>query len=170
MEYTVRQATTSDAERLVEIYSHYVLDTAVSYEYKVPSIEEFCNRIEKIQSKYPYLVCVADDTIIGYVYANTYSTREAYDWTVTTSIYVDKDSRRQGVGCLLYEELEKQLKSMGIKNLLAAVAYSEIEDEYLTHDSYLFHLKSGYTEVGHMKNVGKKFDRWYDLLWMQKII
>lgn len=170
MGYSIRQATTSDAKRLVEIYSHYVLNTAVSFEYKVPTIEEFCSRIENIKSKYPYLVYVVDDKVIGYVYANTYSTREAYSWTVSTSIYIDKDYRKQGVGRLLYEELENQLRIMGIKNLLAAVAYSEKEDEYLSHDSYLFHLKSGYTKVGHMNGVGKKFDRWYDILWMQKTI
>ena len=56
----------------------------------------------------------------------------------------------------------------GIVNLLAGAAYSDEEDEYLTHDSYKFHQRSGYTKVAHMKTIGKKFDRWYDLLWMQK--
>lgn len=86
------------------------------------------------------------------------------------SIYIDKDYQRQGVGRSLYEEMEKVLKAMGIKNLLAGVAFLENEDAFLTHDSYLFHLKSGYTKVAHMKSVGKKYDNWYDLLWMQKMI
>ena len=58
----------------------------------------------------------------------------------------------------------------GIVNILAGAAYIDREDEYLMHASYLFHQKSGYTEVAHMKGIGKKFDRWYDLLWMQKKI
>ena len=114
------------------------------------------------------MVCLLKDRIVGYAYAGPYSSREAYNWTATTSIYVDKDYRRQGIGSLLYKELEKRLKEQGIVNLLAGVAYSDEEDEYLTHDSYKFHIRSGYTKVAHMKTIGKKFDRWYDLLWMQK--
>ena len=103
-----------------------------------------------------------------YVYAGAYSVREAYSWTATASIYLDKDYRRQGAGSLLYKELEKRLKEMGIVNLLAGVAYTQNEDEHLSHDSSEFHLKSGYTEVAHLKTVGRKFDKWYDLLWYQK--
>ena len=169
-ELTIRDARKEDAKRLLEIYSHYVLRTAVSFEYDVPSEEEFSQRIETISAKYPYLVCEKDGKILGYVYASAYSTREAYHWTVATSIYLDKDYRRQGIGSLLYEELERRLKEMGIVNLLAGAAYCEEEDEYRTHDSFEFHAKKGYTEVAHMKTVGKKFERWYDLLWMQKKI
>lgn len=169
-EYTVRDVRIEDAGRLVEIYSYYVLNTAVSFEYEVPSVSEFEERIKHITEKYPYLVCEKDNIIAGYVYAGTYSTREAYNWTVTTSIYLDKDCRRQGIGALLYKEIEKRLKEKGIINLLAGVAYVENEDEYLSHDSCKFHENQGYTEVAHMKTVGRKFDRWYDLLWYQKKI
>ena len=89
---------------------------------------------------------------------------------MTTSIYVDKEYRRQGIGSLLYAELEKRLRDRGIVNLLAGVAACDTEDEYLTNDSTLFHLSQGYTQVAHMKAVGKKFDRWYDLFWFQKRI
>ena len=166
----IRDVKLEDAKRLVEIYSHYVLNTAVSFEYAVPTVAEFEERIRNITKKYPYLVCEKDGKIIGYVYASAYSSREAYNWTIDTSIYVDKDCRRSGVGSLLYKELEKRLKAIGIVNLLAGVAFIEKEDEYLTHDSPKFHLSQGYTEVAHMKSVGKKFDRWYDLIWYQKKI
>lgn len=168
--YVVRDVKPEDAERLTEIYAPYILDTAVSFEYKVPTVEEFRRRIEKITAKYPYLVCEIDGKIVGYVYASAYSSREAYDWTAMTSIYLDREYRRLGVGSLLYRELESRLRTMGIVNLLAGVAYVENEDEYLTHDSCEFHLNQGYIEVAHMFAVGKKFDRWYDLLWYQKRI
>ena len=106
--------------------------------------------------------------MIGYAYAGRYSPREAYQWTATTSIYIDHECRRQGAGSLLYRELEGRLRDQGIVNLLAGVGYCEEEDEYLSHDSYKYHLKEGYTLVAQMKGVGKKFDRWYDLLWLQK--
>ena len=166
----IRDAQVEDAQRLVEIYSHYVLDTAVSFECTAPSVEEFADRIKNIKTKFPYLVCEKDGKIIGYVYASSYSSRAAYDWTVETSIYIDKDCRRNGAGALLYKELEKRLKEKGIVNLLAGVAFCENEDEYLTNDSQKFHLKMGYSEVAHMKGVGKKFERWYDIKWFQKKI
>ncbi|MCR5167277.1 MAG: GNAT family N-acetyltransferase [Oscillospiraceae bacterium] len=167
-EAVIRDVHPDDAERLVQIYAHYVLNTAVSFEYTVPTIEEFRERIIKTAANYPYLVCTLDDRIVGYAYAGAYSPRQAYDWTVTTSIYVDKDHRRKGIGSLLYDELEIRLKERGTVNLLAGVASCEAEDEYLSHDSSKFHISKGYTQVAHMKTVGKKFDRWYDLLWYQK--
>ena len=170
MSYIIRQATIEDASQLIEIYSYYVLNTAVTFEYKVPTLEEFCNRIDNISKKYPYLVCELDGTIVGYAYANTYSSREAYDWTATSSIYIDKEHRRMGIGSLLYAELEKQLRAQGIVNLLAAIAYIDEEDEYLCNDSSRFHQQKGYTKVAHMTKIGKKFDRWYDILWMQKVL
>ena len=166
----IREACPDDAERLVEIYRHYVLNTAVSFEYEAPTVDEFKKRIENTLEKYPYLVCVKDGVIVGYAYAGSYSVREAYSWTVTTSIYVDKDYRRQGIGSLLYKELEKRLKEQGIVNILAGIAYCDKEDEYLTHDSCIFHEKEGYHNVARMELIGKKFDRWYDLIWMQKKI
>jgi phosphinothricin acetyltransferase len=75
-----------------------------------------------------------------------------------------------GVGALLYSQLEERLKKMGIENLLAGVAYCEGEDPYLTNDSYKFHTKEGYFKAGQLKDVGKKFGRYYDLLWLQKKI
>ena len=165
---TIREVRVEDAERLVEIYAHYVKNTAVSFEYDVPTVEEFANRIQKISAKYPYLVCLDQDKVIGYAYAGAYSVREAYSWTATTSIYIDKEYRRKGAGKMLYAVLEERLRERGIVNLLAGVAYAEEEDEYLSHDSLHFHKKMGYIQVARMMTIGKKYDRWYDLLWLQK--
>ena len=164
----IREVNVQDAKRLVEIYAPYVKDTAVSFEYKVPSVEEFEERIRHVTEKYPYIVCLKDDQIVGYAYASAYSSREAYSWTATSSIYVDKDFHRQGAGSLLYKELEERLRKLGVVNLLAGVAYIEDNDEYLTKDSYYFHTKMGYEKVAQMKAIGKKFERWYDLIWLQK--
>ena len=164
----IRTVTENDAERLVEIYSYYVKETAVSLEYEVPSADEFRNRIRTIASKYPYLVYETDGAILGYAYASAYSGREAYNWIAVVSIYIDKECRRQGIGSTLYHELEARLFDQGIVNILAGTAYIDTEDEFLTHGSYEFHKKMGFIEVAHMIKIGKKFDRWYDLMWMQK--
>ena len=68
----IRDVSVDDAERLVQIYEHYVLNTAVSFEYDVPSADEFRNRIDSLSAKYPYLVCIKDDVIVGYAYAGAY--------------------------------------------------------------------------------------------------
>ena len=84
----IRNVRLEDAPRLVEIYSYYVLNTAVSFEYDVPSVEDFVSRIKSITEKFPYLVCEVDGRIVGYAYASAYSLRQAYSWTAATSIYL----------------------------------------------------------------------------------
>lgn len=168
MSFNIREVRTNDAARLVEIYSYYVENTAVSFEYKVPTVEEFERRIETIKKKYPYLVCEDEGKVVGYAYADMYGVREAFNWSATTSIYIDKDYRRKGIGSLLYDALEKAAKERGLVNLFAVVAYADKEDENLSKDSSKFHTQYGYEEVGRMKAIGKKFDKWYDLIYYQK--
>ena len=164
----IREASPADAEILAGIYAYYVENTAVSFEYVPPSAEEFGQRIAKIQEKYPYLVCGSGNEIIGYAYASAYSTREAYSRTAALSIYIDRAHRREGAGSLLYAALEERLRSQGIVNLLAGVAYTEEEDVHLSHDSRDFHLAKGFVQAAHFKGIGIKFGKWYDLLWFQK--
>ena len=169
-EIIIRVATLEDAERLVGIYKPYVEQTAITYEYEVPSVEEFRGRIERTLEKYPYLVAEVDGRIVGYAYASTYIGRAACDWSVEVSIYVDMERKNCGVGGRLYKALEQILKEMNILNLNAAIAYSEIEDGHLTNDSIRFHEHFGYKWFGRFHNCGYKFGRWYDLVWMEKML
>ena len=166
----IRLATVEDAPKLLEIYRYYVESTAITYEYDVPSLEEFEKRIENVLKNFPYIVAEQDGTILGYAYASKFHERAAYQWSVEMSIYLDKDQKRNGLGRMLYEELEKRLKDQGILNLYACIGYPEKEDEYLTYDSVRFHEKMGYKLIGEFHKCGKKFDRWYNMVWMEKII
>ena len=123
-----------------------------------------------MQEKYPYLAALAEGRIVGYAYVSPFKERAAYDWAVETSIYVAMDARRMGVGAKLYAKLEECLKAQGILNVNACIGYPEKEDEYLTRDSVRFHEKLGYKMVGQFHACGYKFDRWYDMVWMEKII
>lgn len=76
-EVIIRSATVNDAKDLLAIYAHYVTNTAISFEYDVPTVEEFANRIAKTLQKYPYLVAVVDGKIVGYAYAAPLKTRAA---------------------------------------------------------------------------------------------
>lgn len=84
----LRTAKPSDADRLLEIYAPYVENTAITFEYEVPSVDEFRQRIENTLKKYPYIVAIKDDKIVGYAYAGTFKSRAAYDWDVELSVYL----------------------------------------------------------------------------------
>ena len=89
MENTVlRTAKSSDADKLLEIYAPYVEKTAITFEYEVLSVDEFRQRIENTLKKYPYIVAIKDDKIVGYAYAGTFKSRAAYDWDVELSVYL----------------------------------------------------------------------------------
>ena len=169
-DFVIRPVSASDAEAIMNIYSHYVENTAITFEYDVPSTAEIARRIEKTIKKYPYIVAENHEGVIAYAYADTFKDRAAYDHCVEVSIYLEKDHRGLGLGKALYEALEAMLKDMGIINLYACIAVTENEDEYLTNQSAAFHEHMGYRTVGSFRNSGRKFDRWYDMIWMEKII
>lgn len=111
----VRLATPQDAEELLEIYRYYVEHTAITFEYETPSITEFRQRIKQTLKRYPYLAAVdGHGKIVGYAYASSFKNRAAYDWSVETTIYVDKDVKRQGIGKKLYEALEEILQKQHV--------------------------------------------------------
>lgn len=166
----IRIATVEDSAALLDIYKPYVEKTAVTFEYEVPSLEEFSGRIKTILKKYPVLVAECESEILGYAYAGAFQSRAAYAWAVETSIYIREDSRKFGIGRLLYEELENILRKQNIVNLNACIAYPTEEDTYLTKDSVKFHEKMGYRMVGEFRQCGYKFNCWYNMVWMEKHI
>ena len=125
----IRIATVKDAEQLLKIYAPYVESTAITFEYEVPSVEEFAGRIKHVLSKYPYLVAEQDGELLGYAYVSSFKERAAYAWAVETSIYVDQKARNKGIGGKLLHTLETNLKEQGILNVNACIAYPETEDE-----------------------------------------
>lgn len=167
---TVRDATMEDAARILEIYDYYVKNTAITFEYDTPTLDEFKGRMEKTMRRYPYLVIVKDGCIEGYAYAGAFVGRAAYDWSCEMTVYLDHDARKCGMGRKIYEALEHALRDMGILNLYACIGYPQNEDEYLTRNSADFHEHLGFVKVGEFHKCGYKFGRWYDMIWMEKII
>lgn len=159
----IRQATPLDADRLVEIYAPYVEKTAITFEYQVPSPSEFEKRITSIFSRYPYLAALVDGQIKGYAYASPFKKRAAYDWSVETSIYIAMDFHGQGIGSLLYKQLEDILKTQNICNMCACITYPNPQ-------SIGFHEHMGYKLVAHFHKSGYKFAAWHDVVFMEKFI
>lgn len=166
----IRSAAVTDAERLLEIYAYYVEHTAITFEYDVPAPEEFRARIAHTLERYPYLVLEEDGVIRGYAYAGVFKGRAAYDRSCEMTIYLDHEAKGRGAGRALYEALEEELRKMGILNLYACIGDPIVEDEYLTKNSEQFHRHMGYTKVGEFHQCGYKFGRWYNMIWMEKLI
>lgn len=165
----IRIATPYDAKEILDIYAPYILDTAITFEYEVPALEEFRERIEHTLVKYPYLVAEKNGQIVGYAYAGPLHERVAYDWAVETSIYVKMDARGHGIGKKLYAALEEALRRQHIVCVNACIAYPDQEnDAYLTTDSIEFHTHLEYNMVGEFHQCAYKFDRWYNMVWMEK--
>ena len=166
----IRSANVDDAPAIREIYKPYVEETAITFEYDVPTEEEFVRRIATTLSFYPYLVYEEDGAILGYAYASPFKERAAYDWAVETSIYVKKGITKKGIGRLLHDSLKAELERMGILSMYACIAAPSGEDEHLDDNSIGFHSHLGYTLCGRFSKCGYKFGTWYDMVWMELLI
>ena len=114
---TYRLADTSDASELLKIYEPYVKNTAVTYEYDVPSVEEFASRIEDVLTKFPYIAVLINGRISGYAYAHAFHPRAAYSWCAELSIYLSNDCHGMGIGRELYGIMEQLLSAAHSKSL-----------------------------------------------------
>lgn len=157
----IRTASPEDAKVLSEIYSFYVKETPITFEYEVPAPEEFAARIRTTLKSYPYLVALKDSVICGYAYASSFKSRAAYDWSVETSIYVREGAQGGGIGSALYRKLEEYLRAQHVCNLCACITYPNPRSE-------AFHASHGYTTVAHFHHSGYKLSQWWDMIWMEK--
>lgn len=160
---TIRQAKPSDAAALVFIYAYYVEQTAITFEYEVPSVAEFEARITATLARYPYLVACEQEAIVGYAYAGSYKARKAYDWSAEVSVYVAHEQKGKGIGRMLYEALEVELIQQHVYQVLACITAGN-------QASVGFHEYLGYKSCGTFTQVGYKFDQWWDILWLQKTL
>ena len=154
----IRTATTNDAKSILNIYSPSILNTAISFETEIPSVEEMQSRIKKCLEKFPWIVCVIDGKIAGYVYASKHRDRDAYQWTCECSVYIHNDFKGKRIGKNLYDCLFGILKLQGLRNVYAGIT--------LPNDaSVKLHERCGFEHFVTYKNVGYKFYSWHDVGW-----
>ena len=161
MKDLIRFAAPADAGRILEIYAPYITDTVISFEYDVPSLADFTARVEKISSKYPYLVYERDGVVVGYAYASPYIERAAYDYTVDLSVYVDAAYCGQSIGECLYAALLDILAKQGFYNTYACITATN-------RNSLNFHKRMGFTDAGTHPLAGFKHGKWLDVCWYYK--
>lgn len=157
----MRLATLNDAREMLEIYRPFITESAVSFEYEVPSETEFQTRISNHLAFAPWYVYEVDGKIVGYAYASKHRERAAYRWAVESSIYLHPKFRRLGIGQKLYKKLFSELEQQGFHLVLAGIT--------LPHpQSVHFHESLGFAPVGIYKRIGFKFGQWHDVGWWQK--
>ncbi|HZC51393.1 MAG TPA: arsinothricin resistance N-acetyltransferase ArsN1 family B [Mycobacterium sp.] len=156
----VRPATPADAAACVEIYRPYVLDTVITFETKVPTVEEMAERIVDARVMHEWLVLEADGDVIGYAYAHQFNSRAAYQWSVETSVYLAQDRRRAGGGRMLYTELLRRLTERGFRRAFAGIAQPNEASNGLHH-------AFGFRRAGRYRRVGWKLGAWHDVEWWQ---
>ena len=154
----IRPAKRTDAARMLEIYAPYVRDTAISLEYVPPTPAEFEARFDRIASKYPWIVWEEGERVMGYAYADVALSRAAYQWDADLSIYLAPEICGKGIGHILYDWMERSLRSLGYVNLYALVTSDNAA-------SCRFHERRGYALLGVLKRSGFKFGHWHDVSW-----
>lgn len=158
----IRFATINDAQSLLKIYEQYI-ETVITFEYTLPSKEEFQQRIKDIIKEYPYLVCEENGQIIGYAYAHKDRERAAYQWNTELSIYMDKNYTSKGLGRKLYSALIELLRLQGVKTAYGVVTYPNAKSENL-------HKSLGFQVIGTFHNTGFKCNGWHDVIWFERKI
>lgn len=157
-EMYIRKATEADAKALLAIYAPYV-DTPVTFENEVPTVEEFARRIREITCFYPYLVCEIDGHIVGYAYAHRQMERAAYQWNAELSIYIDRAFTKCGIGKRLYTRMIELLRRQHVQTIYSLITLPN-------EASVALHRSFGFQVAGICKRTGYKCGSWHDVMWM----
>ena len=157
----LRDATMRDVPAILDIYRPYILNTAITFEYDVPTLAQFEARFRAITREFPWLVWEEDGEILGYAYGSRAFERAAYGWDADLSIYLRQGCSGRGIGRALYETLEQRLAAQGYYVLYGLVTSANA-------GSCAFHEAMGYREAMRLPACGFKFGQWYDVIWYEK--
>ena len=163
-DYILRTFTWSDVPAITAIYGHYVTNTAITFDTDVPGEEAIAEKYAGLRKLgHPLIVAEREGRAVGYAYASFYRPRAAYRFTCEDSIYLDPAETGRGLGKALLTELLIQSTAFGFKQMLAVITAD-------TANSIAIHEKFGFERVGYYKAVGYKFDRWHDIVHLQKAL
>ncbi len=158
--YTIRPATEADLTVINDIYNHYVLHSTCTYQEEPETMDDRWRWFECHGGKHPVIVAVMDGRVAGWGSLSPYHARSAYRFTIENSVYVHHELHGRGIGSLLLGELISRARSLGHRAIIAGI------DEQQTA-SVALHDKFHFEKVGHLKEVGFKFGRWLDVIYME---
>ena len=157
----IREAALRDLPAILEIYKPYILQTAYTFEYEVPTLPEFEQRFLRITRDHPWLVWEEKGEILGYAYGERAFERAAYGWNADLAIYLRQDCFGRGIGRKLYTAVEEILRRQGY-----VVAYGVVTSA--NEGSCAFHRAMGYHIAAEFPKCGWKFGQWYGTIWFEK--
>ena len=149
----IRTVSTDDADQICEIYNHYVLHTAATFEEEAVTPEEMARRIEDIVPKLPWLVWEEDGRVLGYCYAKRWRARSAYRYSVECTVYVGVDSQGRGIGSALYRQLIPDLRDRGLHAAIGGILVPN-EASVALHEKLGFQKSAGSSGSGAMWGTG----------------
>jgi phosphinothricin acetyltransferase len=152
----IRPVAPGDAAAIAAIYAPYIRDTTITFEEEPVSEAEMAARIAKVTADYPWLVLEEGGALLGYAYGSTWRTRAAYRFSTETAIYLASGAQGRGLGTELYRALLHELRARGFHSALGCLALPN-------EPSVRLHERLGFRKAGHMREAGRKFDRWVDV-------
>jgi L-amino acid N-acyltransferase YncA len=165
MTVLIRPSAAADVPALAAVYAWNVEHGTGTFELDPPDAAEMSRRREDVLAKgLPWLVAERAGTVLGYAYANHFRPRKAYRFCVEDSVYLAEEAQGQGIGTLLLAELMARCEALGARQMLAVIGDSA------NLGSIGVHRKLGFSDVGVLRSVGWKFDRWLDVVMMQKAL
>ncbi len=159
----IRKVRVEDAAAICNIYNYYVDDTIITFEEEAVDVAEMESRIKQINTKFPWFVYCDENNqakVLGYAYAASWRSRSAYQYSVESSVYIDKEHAGKGIGTKLYQELINKLIPLGLHTVIGGIAIPN-------DDSIKLHKRLGFEKVAHFNQVGKKFNQWIDVEYWQ---
>ena len=159
----VRHLEPNDVPAINEIYNHYILNTPITFDIDPKSVEERIAWATTFaeQGRYQCLVATEGEAFLGWACSGPYRAKAAYQTSVEVSIYLDPNASGRGIGVALYDALFEELKTEGIHRALAAITHPN-------EASVALHKRFGFSEIGLFAEVGHKFEKYWDVLWMEK--
>jgi phosphinothricin acetyltransferase len=161
----IRPSQPEDLSAITAIYQHHVLNGTGTFEIEPPSQEDMTARRADVLGKgLPYLVIEENGQVLGFAYCNWFKPRPAYRFSAEDSIYLAPNASGKGWGRLLLAELCRAAEVAGIRKLIAVIGDSANEGSIGVHKSL------GFQSVGVVKSCGWKFNRWLDIVMMEKAL
>jgi len=163
MANTTRVATNKDLPALTRIYNHYVTQTAITFDVKpyTPEKRQLWLDGFSAQGRHRCLVALQGEEVCGFACSGTFRAKAAYDTTVEVSVYLDPDATGKGLGSLLYRDLFTGLRETDLHRAVGIITLPNPA-------SIALHRRFGFESVGVLHEVGRKFDRYWDVEWFEK--
>ena len=159
----MRNACHEDASRIAEIYNYYVLHSTITFDAEPKSAEERIAWLEEHDELHPVLVGVIEDEVVAWGALTRWGGRAAYRHSVELSVYVDRESRGRGIGQAMTEALVHEAERLGHHALISQIVSENDASLRLAQ-------RLGFEQVGLLKEVGRKFDRWLDVAIMERLL